>query len=62
MNRNMGGGFGRGGRRGVGGGGLRYRENEFCMCPKCGHKELHQMGEPCNMKKCQICGALMIRP
>jgi hypothetical protein len=62
MNRNKGGGgFGRGGRRGVGGG-LSYREVEFCMCPQCGYKESHQMGDPCNMKKCQRCGALMIRP
>ena len=58
MRRNAGGGFGRGGRRGVGGG---FNPNQECICPNCGYKITHQMGDPCNMKRCSKCGALMIR-
>ena len=57
---NRGGGFGRGGRRGIGGGFI-HRSEGVCVCPRCGYQEPHQMGEPCNMKKCQKCGTLMIR-
>jgi hypothetical protein len=58
MRRTAGGGFGRGGRRGVGGG---LNPSQECVCPNCGYRAPHQMGDPCNMKKCVKCGALMIR-
>jgi len=32
-----------------------------CVCPKCGHKEPHVAGRPCNQKSCPKCGATMAR-
>ena len=32
-----------------------------CVCPKCGHKEPHPAGQPCNQKSCPKCGTAMIR-
>ena len=55
-----GGGFGRGGRRGLGGGFARGPGGE-CLCPNCGHQEPHQLGEPCYIKKCPKCDAPMMR-
>ncbi len=56
-----GGGFGRaGGNRRIGGGFLRGDGGE-CICPKCGYSEAHQLGSPCNTKKCPKCGATMAR-
>ena len=60
MRRNSGGGFGRGGRRGIGGGNFNSQDGE-CVCPNCGYREPHQRGSPCNMRQCQRCGTLMIR-
>ena len=60
MRRNAGGGFGRGCRRGVGGG-FNSSQNEVCICPNCGYKETHQRGIPCNTKKCPKCDTLMMR-
>jgi len=60
MPRTGGGGFGRGGRRGLGGG-YGFGPGDECICPNCGYKEPHQRGIPCNTKKCVKCGNLMMR-
>ena len=60
MPRRSGGGFGRGGQRGLGGG-VNLGPGGECLCPNCGHQELHQLGVPCNTKKCPKCSALMTR-
>ncbi len=51
-----GGGRGRGGgtKPGSGPGGN-------CVCPKCGHKLAHQVGQRCMDVKCPKCGTKMIR-
>lgn len=41
------------GRRGAGG-------TAICECPKCGHTEPHQRGNPCSNKKCPECGTMMV--
>jgi len=56
-----GGGFGRGGRRGLGGGFARGPGGD-CICPNCNYREPHQRGIPCFNKKCPRCGAPMTRP
>ena len=53
-----GGGFGRGGRRGLGGG---FGPSGECVCSSCGYSEAHQRGIPCQSKKCPKCGANLIR-
>jgi len=58
--RRSGGGFGRRGRRGLGGG-IGLGPSGECLCPNCGHREPHQRGDPCYTKKCPKCGALMTR-
>ena len=55
-----GGGFGRGGRRGLGGG-FGVGPAGECICYNCGYREPHQRGIPCQSKKCPKCGAFMIR-
>lgn len=55
-----GGGFGRGGRRGLGGGFGRGPVGE-CICPNCGYREPHQLAIPCLTKKCPKCKAPMTR-
>jgi len=32
-----------------------------CICPNCGYRENHQMGVPCNTKKCPKCNTQMVR-
>ena len=32
-----------------------------CVCPKCGRREPHQRGIPCNQRQCPACGAAMAR-
>jgi DNA-directed RNA polymerase subunit RPC12/RpoP len=56
------------GRRGQGGGGGRGGGNKpgsgpggNGVCPKCGHKILHQAGQRCIDVKCPKCGTKMIR-
>lgn len=58
--RASGGGFGRCGGRGLGGG-YGIGPGGECLCPNCGHREPHQRGVPCYMKKCPQCGTLMAR-
>ncbi len=55
-------GFSRGkGRRGGMGGGVGMGPGGECLCPNCGHKETHRLGEPCYSRKCPKCGAPMTR-
>jgi len=58
MPRRAGGGFGRRGRRGIGGGFARGPGGE-CICPNCGYREPHQLGVSCYTKKCPECEAPM---
>jgi hypothetical protein len=32
-----------------------------CVCPKCGYKQPHTVGQPCNVKVCPKCGIQMTR-
>jgi uncharacterized protein len=50
-------GFSGGGRMG----GFAEGPSGNCICPKCGHKEAHQIGVPCYQKKCPKCQSLMTR-
>lgn len=50
----------RSGGRGMGGGTAQGPGGE-CRCPNCGHREPHQLGQPCYSKKCPKCGAPMTR-
>jgi predicted Fe-Mo cluster-binding NifX family protein len=56
--RGMGGGGRRGGRMG---GPLAAGPGGYCVCPQCGHKELHEVAIPCAQKQCPKCGAVMVR-
>jgi hypothetical protein len=47
-------GYGGGSKPGSGPGGN-------CVCPKCGHKELHVAGQRCIDQACPKCGTKMIR-
>jgi len=53
-------GRGQGRGRGLGGGYSRGSGGE-CICPNCGHREPHQLRDPCYTKKCPKCGSLMTR-
>jgi len=37
------------------------RQMDVCLCPKCGHREPHEQGMPCNHKLCPECGTAMTR-
>ena len=62
-------GQGSGAGRGSGqGGGGRGRGNKpgsgpdgNCICPSCGHKEPHLVGQRCIDRACPKCGTKMIR-
>ena len=60
MPRYGGGGFGRGGQRGLGGGFARG-PGGYCICTNCGLKDPHKIAIPCQTQKCPKCGAPMIR-
>jgi len=32
-----------------------------CVCPKCGHREPHVVGQACMDKACPKCGTKMVR-
>ena len=55
-----GGGFGRNGRRGLGGG-FGYGPGGECICPYCHYHEPHQLGTPCQHKSCPKCGTPLTR-
>jgi predicted DNA-binding protein (UPF0251 family) len=59
--RGIGGGQGQGQGRGLGRGGFNAGLGGNCVCPSCGYKEPHVLGQPCNKKKCPKCGNLMTR-
>jgi hypothetical protein len=54
------GGAGSGGR-GRMGGPKAAGPNGYCVCPSCGYREIHKVGQSCNQKKCPECGTLMVR-
>ena len=56
-------GRGQGRGRGPGrlGGPLAAGPGGSCVCLKCGHKEEHQAGKPCNKQKCPQCGTQLTR-
>ena len=33
----------------------------YCICPSCGHKVPHQVGQPCYRMNCPQCGTRMAR-
>ena len=57
---NKGGGFGRRGRRGLGGG-FALGPGGICKCNNCNYSEDHKIGLPCYKKKCPKCGSPMTR-
>ena len=66
LSRGGSGGRGRGGGRGGGGRGgrggpLAAGPSGNCLCPKCGYKEQHTVGQPCYEKVCPKCGTRMTR-
>ena len=55
-------GQGRGGQgRGRMGGPLAGGAGGACLCPKCGHRQPHELGMPCVQKPCPKCGTAMTR-
>ncbi len=56
-------GTGRGGGRGPGRGGGPFAAGPGgeCVCTKCGHRQPHAVGTPCNQEKCPKCGTHMAR-
>ncbi len=66
MGRGRGGGD-RGGGRGQGRGPGRMGGRKVagpggqCICPICGHRVPHEVGQPCYERNCPRCGATMTR-
>ncbi len=57
-----GGGAGRGRGQGPGRmGGTGAGPGGECVCPACGHREPHVVGQPCYRKRCPKCGTPMVR-
>jgi hypothetical protein len=56
-------GQGRGGGRGpgLGGGPKAAGPGGYCVCPNCGHKVPHQLGQSCYQQQCPKCGTAMTR-
>jgi hypothetical protein len=59
----QGGGGGRGQGRGPGrmGGSKAAGPGGDCICPTCGQRLPHQVGQPCYELKCPRCGVTMTR-
>lgn len=54
-------GLGGGGRGQGGGNKAGAGPGGFCVCPKCGHKEPHEVTQHCLDKVCPKCGAKLVR-
>ena len=54
-------GRGQGGRGQAGGNKPGSGPDGNCVCPKCGHKEPHVVGQRCTDRSCPKCGTKMIR-
>ena len=56
-------GGGRGGGRGPGrkGGSKAAGPGGNCVCPNCGHKVSHKVGQPCYEMECPKCNTQMVR-
>jgi hypothetical protein len=54
---------GRGRGQGIGrmGGPFVAGTDGFCVCPNCGYKESHRLGQSCNKNSCPECGATLTR-
>jgi len=48
-------------RRGAGRGEFAAGPDGECVCPKCGYKKSHVLGQPCYQIKCPKCKSLMTR-
>jgi hypothetical protein len=60
--RGWGGGAGQGGGRGRGGGNKPGSgPGGNCVCPQCGKKAPHIVGQRCTDRTCPACGTRMIR-
>ena len=42
-------------------GGFAAGPGGYCICPNCGAREAHQLGNPCYLQECPKCGKSMIR-
>lgn len=51
-------GPGQNGRRRCGQSGQTAKDC-YCVCPECGQREPHRMGQPCATRQCSNCGAFM---
>ncbi len=54
-------GMGRAGGRGRMGGPAAAGPGGECVCPKCGYRKSHALGQPCYQMKCPKCGTKMTR-
>ena len=54
-------GKGRGSRLGRMGGPKAAGPTGDCICPSCGKRTPHVVGQPCNQRTCPSCGARMAR-
>jgi hypothetical protein len=61
LGQGLGRGRGRGQGRGRMGGPFAAGPGGFCVCPNCGYKEGHRLGQPCNNKSCPECGSTLTR-
>ena len=59
--RGQGRGRGQGGGRGRMGGPFAAGPGGDCVCPQCGEKAPHTLGQPCNQMACPKCGTPMTR-
>lgn len=54
-------GLGRGQGRGRMGGPFAAGPGGDCVCPSCGYRAPHVVGQPCNQASCPKCGSPMTR-
>ncbi len=41
--------------------GERMGQAGYCICPKCGYKQPHRRGTPCQEERCPKCNGKMLR-